>query len=60
MEKEKFFEVEYRTVGGGSREWSGYAEDESDAVEKAIDDSNMGEWDDFYHSTISVYCIEDS
>lgn len=52
--------VEYRTVGGSSYEWEGYAEDKSDAESKALDESyESGSWDDFYHSTIYVDLYED-
>jgi hypothetical protein len=54
------FEVEYRTIGGSSHSWDGYAEDEGDAISKALNESYTS-WcnDDHFHSTISVWNNEE-
>jgi hypothetical protein len=52
----KYWEVEYRTMGGSCHRWNGYAPDESDATSKALNSSFESMCnDDHYHSVVSVY-----
>lgn len=53
--KKTYFEVDYRTNGGSSHDWCGYAIDEDDAWEQAHNESYMSMViDDWMHSVISI------